>query len=205
MKDPETEMNAEKTEGTGKNEESVSPEHSTIYSRLGDDGETDLFPWGRISKTSPRMEALGTLDELNAWLGVIRAHVSGYEICTELEKFQRILFRVSSELSCPVPALGPDLQRLTASEISDLEVRIDRMDAQLAPLAEMLCFGGNPAASFAQLARSVCRRAERRVLTLRDASCPVSPAILRWLNRFSDYLFVLGRFLNENKIQTENA
>ncbi len=174
------------------------PDPSSIYSRLGDQGETDLFPWGRISKTSPRIEALGTLDELNSWLGVIRAQTNDIETCTNLEKIQTVLFRIGSELSCPAEVPGVQLERLSVSETTLLEAEIDQMDATLPALSTMLCFGGTPAAAFTQLARAVCRRAERRVLALRDDSkCSVSPEILQWLNRLSDYLFVLGRFLNK--------
>lgn len=177
-----------------------------IYSRLGDCGETDLFPWGRIPKTHPLMEALGTLDELNAALGVVRAQGLALEEDAFLEGCQKTIFRICSQLSCQNPEAAPWLQSITAEDVTRLEAAIDRLDAQLPPLARMLCFQGPPAAAFTQLARAVCRRAERGIWKLNafvlgereernSETGAVAQEICCWLNRFSDFLFTLGRFL----------
>lgn len=178
----------------------------TIYSRGGDCGETDLFPWGRISKTDSRIEVLGNLDELNASLGVIRAHGLPAEWDAHVEGFQKALFRICAEISMPNAGSSETdawLKRLTDEETAELESLIDALEAKLPPLDQMLCFHGPLPAAAAQLARTVCRRAERSAWRLNAEEAkkdekeqsPISPVILRWLNRFSDYLFTLGRSL----------
>lgn len=280
----------------------------TIYSRTGDAGQTDLFPFGRISKTNPRMEALGTLDELNASLGLLRAQIQedeknlsrqdaqippqsnastqsasltqsalptrsasstqsvplapaqpfplsnapqttdapkisddfpdGLALDAALESHQKIIFRIASEISSPNPETSSfsHFQRVTQADVKNLEKTIDVLEALLPPLRQMLCFQGPLAAAHAQLARAVCRRAERCVWRLEESiqeliaksgseliaiseaksgakstaesapksqeplkapssQAPLSPHIFQWLNRFSDFLFLLGRKL----------
>lgn len=181
----------------------------SIYSRSGDDGKTDLFPWGRISKTDLRIEALGDLDELNAWLGILRSQKIGEKLDSLLETFQKLLFRISAELSCPAPEKTEWLDRLKVEDVEYLETRIDALESQLPPIKEFLIFQGPQTAAFSQLARAVCRRAERSTWRLAEAEkntdpSGVSPEILRWLNRFSDFLFTLGRTFSEN-VPDENV
>jgi len=168
-----------------------------LYTRYGDSGETDLFPWGRIQKTNLRLEALGTLDELNAALGVVRAQNIPHETDQQIESFQKVLLRLSSELSCQDPEMVEWLKRIGPEETAFLEAEIDQLDHELPEIHELIYFQGPPAAAFTQLARAVCRRAERAVWRLKEdqPETPVSEEILRWLNRFSDYLFMLGRKL----------
>jgi len=183
----------------------------SIYSRSGDNGKTDLFPWGRISKTDQRIEVLGNLDELNSWLGILRAQPLDRTLDTQLETFQNVIFRISAELSCPLPAQMGSLERLQETEIAQLETLIDDLESKLPPLRHFVTFQGPEPAAFSQLARAVCRRAERSAWRLAPTGMPetstaeapvrVSPEILRWLNRFSDFLFTLGRAFSEKIIE----
>lgn len=170
-----------------------------IYTHCGDSGETDLFPWGRVRKTDARMETLGNLDELNASLGVIRSLVKNGEIDQKLDRFQHVIVQISSEISCRNPESVEWLERIAPEETLFLESEIDRLESELPEIHEMLFFHGLPAAAFTQLARTVCRRAERSLWRLKEdqPEPPVSEEILHWMNRFSDYLFMLGRKLQE--------
>lgn len=163
-----------------------------IYTRTGDDGTTGLFGGGRVPKTSDRVAAYGTVDELNSVLGVARAARLTAECDEVLASVQRALFTLGAELAC-VPGkeekLG--LSLLDAEESLALERAIDRAEQDLPPLTTFVLPGGSPAAAYLHLARTVCRRAERAVLAL------VEPAARRetviYLNRLSDLLFVLAR------------
>ena len=168
-----------------------------IYTRNGDAGQTDLFAGGRVPKDHPRVEALGEMDEFNCSLGVLRSHGLPPEIDALVEAFQRKLFMIGSEFSCPIPEkLG--LRSLVPEEISFLEEKIDYYSENLRPLKGMLCPVGNRASVFCQLARAVCRRVERRLITaVRESEEDISPLIPQYFNRLSDLLFVLGRFLEE--------
>ncbi len=176
----------------------------SIYTRGGDDGFTSLFPSGRAPKTDARMEALGALDELNSWLGVIRAQgiMAGIDAKkdAELERFQKNLIQISAEISCPKPECVAGMRLFSeceAEETAFLEREIDEMEGILPPIHELIYFQGPPASAFTQLARAVCRRAERRVWKVAECEeTPVSHEILRWLNRFSDFLFTLGRYFS---------
>lgn len=166
-----------------------------IYTRLGDSGETGLYaPKGavrRVSKDDLRVEAYGTVDELNAHLGVLRSRLKD-ALADEIGSIQNVLFHVGydiSTLSDPPPA------KVVASDISFLEERIDAMTAELAPLKSFILPAGGETAALAHVGRTVCRRAERRTVTLsRQAS--VNPNALAYLNRLSDYLFTLARHLS---------
>ncbi|MDO4576099.1 MAG: cob(I)yrinic acid a,c-diamide adenosyltransferase [Planctomycetia bacterium] len=168
-----------------------------VYTRRGDTGETDMFPSGRVPKNHPRMEVLGTLDELGCWLGVVRSQEIEVFFEEYLHKMQQLLFVLGGELACDDPGkMG--MKRITATDVTELERYIDFIDEKLPPIRTMLCSSGRPASTFCQLARSVCRRLERRVATFADQGGTVSPEVRAWLNRFSDFLFVLGRFFNTN-------
>jgi cob(I)alamin adenosyltransferase len=164
-----------------------------IYTKTGDAGETGLFGGGRVPKDDPRVQAYGDVDELNAWIGlVIAIHQPEFE-ASVLESIQRDLFTIGAELATP----NPDKVRspLDAETVAALERVIDSYDAQLKPLKNFILPGGNPKAAALHVARTVCRRAERAVVTLARAHT-VNPLIIHYLNRLSDLLFVLARAVN---------
>ncbi|MBQ9456532.1 MAG: cob(I)yrinic acid a,c-diamide adenosyltransferase [Thermoguttaceae bacterium] len=175
-----------------------------IYTHGGDSGETDLYPWGRIRKTDVRMEAIGTLDELNASLGVVRSFVKSDEIDQKLERFLQVIIRAESEISCLTPENVEWLERVGPEETAFLEAEIDRLERELPELHGMLYCKNCPVAAFAQLTRTICRRAERAIWRLKEnhPDVPVSDEITHWLNRFSDYLFMLGRKLQAMENQS---
>lgn len=163
-----------------------------IYTRTGDRGETSLFGGTRVAKNDPRIEAYGTIDELNSFLGVARAAWPDSVIDAELEQVQSDLFDAGAHLASPGTSrfggIGSD-------RIESLERGIDTMEAELAPLKNFILPGGSPAAAHLHVARAVCRRAERLVVALHDDSAPTQSTIA-FLNRLSDYLFVAARFAN---------
>lgn len=172
-----------------------------IYTRTGDDGTTALGTGARVPKTALRISAYGTVDELNATLGVARLHIpaGSTEMDTALSRIQNDLFDLGADLC--VPDTGDDLPyeplRMSEDQAVWLEGEIDRMNAELAPLASFVLPGGTPAAAALHVSRTVCRRAERLIVGL--AATPdehVSAAALKYVNRLSDYLFVAGRYLN---------
>ena len=161
---------------------------SKIYTRTGDDGTTGLGDGARVSKDSSRVEAFGCVDELNSLIGVVRAADLPDTVDDVLGRIQHTLFDLGGELCIP------GHQLITASKVDDLEAAIDALNADLPALREFILPGGNPAAAGCHVARSVCRRAERRVLTLSREET-VNPEALRYLNRLSDLLFVTARTL----------
>jgi len=170
-----------------------------IYTRTGDEGETSLFGGGRVQKDHLRMDAVGTVDELNAALGVALAELtrpSNTRTTAEavVIAMQHQLFKLGAELATPEPALhGTNL--IQESDVVDLEAAIDRWEADLEPLQQFILPGGSPAAAHLHLARGICRRAERLVVRL-AASEPIRGEVIRYLNRLSDALFVLARWVN---------
>lgn len=167
-----------------------------IYTKTGDDGRTGLLGQGRVDKDSPRIEAYGTVDELNAALGVARTSKPDTEADAALAWIQGDLFAVGSALADPNPD-GPFHHAVHAEHIAWLERGIDAMEAELPPLTRFILPGGTPAAAQLHLARTICRRAERRVIQLRhQPGESVSEALVVYLNRLSDFLFVLARMVN---------
>lgn len=168
-----------------------------IYTKTGDDGETGLFGGGRVRKDDPRIEAYGTVDELNAALGVARAQQPPAEIDAVLAELQSDLFTVGAELATPDP-VGRKVPTITAAQVSRLETAIDRFEATLAPLRQFILPGGTGAAAALHFARTVCRRAERRLVTAMNQveDDPIAPRLLIYLNRVGDLLFVLARAAN---------
>ena len=167
-----------------------------IYTGTGDQGTTGLFGGGRVEKDDPRVEAYGAVDETNACLGVAIAHLTPGPLTERLETIQADLFRVGAELAC-LPG-KEDRLGMTLVESDDarrLEVFIDELEAGLEPLKTFVLPGGSAAASFLHQARTVCRRAERRVVAARSLG-PVRSELLVYLNRLSDLLFVLARYEN---------
>lgn len=160
-----------------------------IYTRTGDDGSTGLGDGTRVPKDHARIEACGAVDELNAALGLLLCEPLGDELKQVLTGIQHRLFDLGGELSIPGRCV------LTDDRVAELENLLDRLNADLAPLKEFILPGGARGAAFCHLARTVCRRAERRVYTL-SRNEPVSPVSLKYLNRLSDLLFVMARTLN---------
>jgi len=173
-----------------------------IYTRGGDKGETSLGDGSRVAKQSPRVEAFGTVDEANAAIGLARLHTEG-EADAMLARIQNELFDLGADLCTPEEGRrAPRDQklgalRIVAAQVLRLEREIDRMNATLRPLDSFILPGGTPAAAHLHLARTVTRRAERLVCVL-AAEERVNPEAVKYLNRLSDHLFVLGRGLNDN-------
>lgn len=162
-----------------------------IYTKTGDKGETGLFGGKRLPKYHLRIEAYGTVDELNAHLGLVRDSLADEATRDFLKEIQDRLFTIGANLaSDPDKAMStPDL---LDTDIEALEQQMDQMDEHLPPLKNFILPGGHPSVSYCHIARTVCRRAERQVVAL-AANEPVEEILLRYLNRLSDYLFVLSR------------
>lgn len=169
-----------------------------IYTRTGDGGDTGLFGGGRVPKDDPRVEAYGTVDELNSVLGWAITQLSDAELRASLQAIQHDLFALGSELATPPPQEGrrrPETPGLPEGRIQQMEGWIDRADAELQPLSEFVLPGGSPGAAALHVARTVCRRAERAVV--RAAGSEVLPAMaIVYLNRLSDLLFSHARLEN---------
>lgn len=162
---------------------------SKIYTRTGDDGSTGLGDGSRVRKDAARVEAYGTVDECNAHIGLLRAQLAAdHQAQVMLEDIQHDLFDVGGELCIP------GHQLVTAARVTRLEDAIDVINADLPPLKDFILPGGSAAAAQAHVARTVCRRGERLTVTL-AALETVNPQALHYLNRLSDYLFVLARQL----------
>ncbi len=168
-----------------------------IYTRGGDKGETSLGDGSRAPKHAARVAAYGAVDEANAAIGIARLYCEG-EPDAMLARIQNDLFDLGADLCTPEGGRrGSGALRIVASQVARLEDEIDAMNAALRPLDSFILPGGTPAAAYLHLARTVARRAERLVSALAQAE-PVNPEALKYLNRLSDHLFVLGRRLNDN-------
>ena len=167
-----------------------------IYTRTGDLGETALFAGPRVGKDMPRIEVCGAIDELNAALGLARADSLDPDTDRILDRVQHELFAIGAELATPDP-VARGVQWIGREHVQSLEADIDRRDASLPPLTEFILPGGTRGAALLHLARAVCRRAERRLVSLiRHCDEPISLPLLAYLNRLSDLLFVLARAEN---------
>ena len=169
-----------------------------IYTRGGDAGDTSLGNGDRVPKSSLRVAAYGEVDEANAILGIVRLHVSGADDAV-LARIQNDLFEVGADLCVPIEEAPkyPQL-RVTQPQVDWLEAQIDRMNAELPVLNSFILPGGTPAAAFLHQARTVVRRAERGLVgLLANPDEPVNRLVLVYLNRLSDLLFVMSRFVNE--------
>ena len=169
---------------------------SKIYTRTGDKGMTGLSNGQRIDKDSLRIEAIGTVDELNSQIGVILTNDIPTGTRDYLTRIQHALFDLGGELSMP------DRESIETKHISELETWLDNLNANLPALKEFILPGGSPAAANCHVARSTCRRAERRVVSLLRNE-PVNPNVLTYLNRLSDLLFVIARCLARHNGGTE--
>jgi cob(I)alamin adenosyltransferase len=163
-----------------------------IYTRTGDTGETSLFGGARVPKSDPRIDAYGTIDELNSHLGVVRATWPASEIDAHFADAQRDLFEIGAHLASPGTSRFPGVD---LAHIEELERGIDGMESHLAPLRSFILPGGSLAAAQLHVARTVCRRAERLVVALNDTSDATRSSIA-YLNRLSDFLFVAARYGN---------
>ena len=174
-----------------------------IYTRGGDGGDTALIGGSRTGKDDPRIEAYGTIDELGAALGLADGLDGGGELADAIRQVQRDLFGIGAILASPDPtsAATPPLEPAAAESI---ESWIDRLEEDLPPLKQFILSGGCPQASALHLARTVCRRAERRVVALSN-SLNVPEEILVYLNRLSDFLFVAARWANRRAGVREEA
>ena len=170
----------------------------SIYTKTGDEGDTGLFGGGRVAKNDIRVTAYGDVDELNAAIGTAAAlDPRDFEVAL-LESIQRDLFAVGGQLATPDPAKvaqAIDKARISDNRIKELEDAIDAADRELDPLQAFVLPGGTPKAAAMHQARTICRRAERRVVALAQEQ-PVAPVILVYLNRLSDVLFTLARLAN---------
>jgi cob(I)alamin adenosyltransferase len=166
-----------------------------IYTKTGDDGTTSLFSGGRVAKTHLRVEAYGTVDELNSVLGLARAHRPHAKTDEWLTQIQNHLLRMGADLATPLDAKADWIVRIDAGAVTWLENTIDVMDAQLPELKNFILPGGTPAAATLHVARTVCRRAERLVVALKEQeNIGEYPPI--YLNRLSDFLFTVARWEN---------
>ncbi|MCY3936312.1 MAG: cob(I)yrinic acid a,c-diamide adenosyltransferase [Chloroflexi bacterium] len=171
-----------------------------IYTRTGDQGQTALFAGGKVAKDNVRVAAYGAVDELNAALGSALAFQPSTGTARRLTWVQNQLFVLGSDLATPAAARSPFITRLPKDAITWLEEDIDAMDADLLPLTNFILPGGTAAAAALHQARTIARRAEREIVTLaqREAAsdAPLNDAILPYINRLSDWLFVLARWEN---------
>jgi cob(I)alamin adenosyltransferase len=166
-----------------------------IYTKTGDTGETSLFSGGRVPKDDGRVEAYGTVDELNSWLGLVRSNELPFLAETWLEKIQNDLFKIGADLATPLDSNPAWLVRMDEAPAQDLEAWIDQMDADLIPPKSFILPGGCAAAAQLHIARTVCRRAERLCVTL-QAGPGVNAPVIIYMNRLSDFLFTLARWVN---------
>jgi cob(I)alamin adenosyltransferase len=172
-----------------------------IYTRTGDDGSTALGSGARRPKYDLRVAAYGTVDEVNAVIGLARLHAAGdAELDRMLARIQNDLFDVGADLCMPDKGKGPGGARLdvTEAQVEWLEREIDRLNGELSPLRSFVLPGGSAAAAYLHLARTVCRRAERLMVELKDKPGEtVTPAAIKYVNRLSDFFFVAARFAND--------
>lgn len=166
-----------------------------IYTRTGDAGETALFDGTRVSKADPRVDAYGDVDETNAWLGFVRAAGLPADLDAEVVQIQRDLFALGAILADPAHKIAERVEKAVIGDasIARLEALIDRVEASVPPLRHFILPGGTTTGAALHVARTVCRRAERRIVSLEP---PADPLAVRYINRLSDLLFVLARGVN---------
>jgi cob(I)alamin adenosyltransferase len=167
-----------------------------IYTKTGDQGETSLFGGKRLSKSNLRIEAYGTVDELNSFIGLVRDSITNAELREELRYTQNLLFTMGSQLATE-PGKDLNIPSIADNEVERLEEAIDRMEQELPPLKNFILPGGHTTVSFCHVARTVCRRAERLIVALNQEE-EVPDVLMQYLNRLSDYFFVLARKLGKD-------
>ena len=167
-----------------------------IYTKTGDKGTTSLIGGTKVPKNHLRIEAYGTVDELNSWIGLVNDQFRIKTIKNMLKEIQDRLFTIGSSLACdPEKATHLKIPDLKEKDIILLEKEIDKMTKILPPMRSFIIPGGHPAVSSAHIARCVCRRSERLCVALQEEKMFVDPLVIKYLNRLSDYLFVLARFI----------
>lgn len=166
-----------------------------IYTKTGDRGETSLIGGTRVPKYHQRIEAYGTLDELNSYLGLIRDLIDQPQISEELLAIESCLFVAESQLATDADAhVAQTLPLIAETDVIALEDAIDRMNAEMKPICNFILPGGHPTSSHCHIARCICRRAERIIILL-STTTEIPPLVLKYVNRLSDYLFVLARWV----------
>ena len=167
-----------------------------IYTKTGDAGETSFFDNTRVSKADPRVDAYGEVDELNACLGAVRAAGPGDDLAEAIEGIQQDLFALGSRLADPSARVAARVTKaaITLQAVERLEQLIDRLETEVPPLRRFILPGGSLAGAMLHVSRTVCRRAERRVIALGAGA--VDPILIVYLNRLSDLLFVMARAAN---------
>ncbi|MBS1919293.1 MAG: cob(I)yrinic acid a,c-diamide adenosyltransferase [Bacteroidetes bacterium] len=170
-----------------------------IYTKTGDKGTTSLIGGTKVSKSNLRIEAYGTIDELNSWIGFVNDQVEKKEIKNVLAEIQDRLFTIGSSLACdPDKETKMKIPDLKETDVLLLETEIDKMNAKLPEMKSFILPGGHSTISSTHIARCVCRRAERQCVLLHDNKMFVDPIIIQYLNRLSDYLFMLARFIGHD-------
>lgn len=180
-----------------------------IYTKTGDKGTTALYGGNRVSKASARVESYGNIDELNSFIGLAKSEITDEKVLNQLQKIQFDLFTLGSESATPTDklTLSNGKSRLTLmiseTEIEELENWMDEYETQLEPLQYFILPGGGKSATALHVCRTVCRRAERSLVFLNESE-EVRPELIKYLNRLSDYLFVLARYVSKlNKEKEE--
>ncbi len=168
-----------------------------VYTKTGDKGETSLFGGKRVKKYDLRINAYGTSDEVNSWIGLIRDQDINADYKAILNIIQDRIFTLGSHLAADPSKPKLKIPELLPSDIELLEQEMDKMDAKLPAMTKFTLPGGHTTVSYCHLARTVCRRCERLVIELADTET-INPLIIQYLNRLSDYLFVLGRKLAQD-------
>lgn len=166
-----------------------------IYTKGGDKGTTSLGTGKRVAKHDLRVEAYGTVDETNAAIGLARLHTGG-DADAALARIQNDLFDLGADLCAPEGESSRERLRIADAQVERLEQEIDAMNEELAPLNSFVLPGGSAASAYLHLARTMARRAERDITRLAEQE-PVNPAVIRYINRLSDHLFVLARYEND--------
>ncbi len=170
---------------------------SVVYTKTGDRGRTSLIGGTRVPKNDPRLEAYGTVDELNSFIGMIRSYSIDEESASQIVEIQNVLFEVGAYLATDTNVADlRDKLKYDDKYIANLEYAMDKMESELPPMKYFVLPGGNPAVSYCHISRTVCRRTERRILEVLDES-EANSWVIRYVNRLSDYLFVLSRFLSK--------
>lgn len=164
---------------------------SKVYTRTGDDGTTGMADGSRVAKDAALMQAMGEVDELNACIGVLRAEALPGGLDTGLQRIQNDLFNIGGELAMP------EYQAIVAGDVTWLESTMDQWNERLAPLKDFILPAGNREVALCHLARTVCRRVERSLVALAHEK-PLRPALMQYINRLSDYLFVAARMLADD-------
>ena len=176
---------------------------SKVYTRTGDKGQTSLASGERVCKNCNRIEAYGQVDELNSHIGLLASMVSDEETARQLQLIQNILFSVGGNLAMDTTTVKmPETCKVTPLMVERLEAWIDEIDANLPPIRAFILPGGTTAAAQCHVCRTICRRAERTILTLAE-ECEIDDELMKFVNRLSDYLFVLARKINKMATKDE--